>query len=174
MNNQNQENLKELFEKYLDAKQAQRYVEDVQKAEEILCENPALEPDDMLIANIKAEIAMRLPGRRTYVFEHIAYKALSIAAVVIFITGIGLRLFDSGAPEPGSVKYASIIPTAIWESDDIAASDADLVMFITEIEQIEDELLALQFGEDDGNGDSTITELEMELIEINNSDFWKG
>jgi len=32
---------------------------------------------------------------------------------------------------------------------------------------------ALQSGEDTANGDSTIAELEMELIEIN-SDFWKG
>ena len=166
--------MKELFEKFLDTKQAQKYIEDVQKAEEILREHPAPAPDDMLIANIKAEIAMRLPVRSTYLFKHIAYKALRIAAVVIFITAIGLRFFDNGARESGPVQYASIIPTAIWESDDIAASDADLVMFITEIEQIEDELLALQFGEDDGNGDSTITELEMELIEINNSDFWKG
>jgi hypothetical protein len=174
MNNQNQENLKELLEKFLDTKQAQKYVEDIQKAEEILCEHPAPEPNDMLIANIKAEIAMRLPVRKTYVFKHIVYKAFSIAAVFIFITAIGLRLFDNGAPEPGPVQYASIIPTAIWESDDIAADDADLVFFTTEIEQIEDELLALQLGKDDSNGDSTITELEMELIEINNSDFWNG
>jgi len=174
MNNQNQENLKELFEKYLDAKQAQRYVEDIQKAEEVLREHPAPEPDDMLIANIKAEIAMRLPVRKTYVFKHIVYKALRIAAVVIFITAIGLRLFYNGAREPGPVQYASIMPTVIWESDDITADDADLVNFITEIEQIEDEFLALQLGEEDGNGDSTIIELEMELIEINNSDFWKG
>jgi len=173
MNDQNQENLKELFEKFMDAKQAQKYVEDVQKAEEILREHPAPEPDDMLIANIKAEIAMRLPVRRTSVFKHIAYKALSIAAAVIFITAIGLRLFDNGAREPGPVQYASIIPTAIWESDDIAADDADLVIFTTEIEQIEEELLALQLGEGDGNGNSIITELEMEFIEINNSDFWK-
>jgi len=174
MNNQNQENLKELFEKFLDAKQAQKYVEDVQKAEEILRENPAPEPDDMLIANIKAEIALRLPVGKTYVFKHIAYKALSIAAAVIFITAIGLRLFDNGAREPGPVPYPSIIPTAIWESDDIAADDVDLLIFTTEIEQIEEELLALQLGEDDGNGNSTITELELEFIEINNSDFWKG
>jgi len=174
VNNQNQKNLKELFEKFLDTRQAQKYIEDVQKAEEILREHPAPEPDDMLIANIKAEIAMRLPVRRTYVFKHIAYKVLSIAAVVIFITVISLRLFDNGARESGPVQYASIIPTAIWESDDIAADDEDLVMFTTEIEQIEDELLTLQFGEDDGNGDSNITELEMEFIEINNSDFWKG
>jgi len=174
MNDENQENLKELFEKFLDAEQAESCVEDVQKAEQILREHPAPEPDDMLIANIKAEIAMRLPARRTGVFKQIAYKSVSVAAAVIFLTAIGLRLFEKGSDEPGPVVYASIIPTAIWESDDIAADDADLAIFTTEIEQIEDELLVLQFGEDDANGDSSVSELEIELIEINSSDFWKG
>jgi len=174
MNGRNDENLKELFEKFLDAEQAQKYVEDVQKAEEILRENPAPEPDDMLIANIKAEIAMRLPARKTYVFKHIAYKAVSIAAAVIFLTAIGLRLFEKDSSEHRPLQYASIIPTAIWESDDIATDDVDLAIFTTEIEQIEDELMALQLGEDSGNGESSVTELEIELIEINDSDFWKG
>lgn len=174
MNDGNRENLKELFEKFLDAEQAESCVEDVQKAEQILREHPAPEPDDMLIANIKAEIAMRLPAGRTYVFKQIAYKVVGVAAAVIILTAIGLRLFDKGNGEPGPVVYASIISTAIWESDDIAAVDANLAIFTVEIEQIENELLVLQLGEDDGNGDRSVTELEMELIQINNSDFWKG
>ena len=173
MNDGNRENLKELFEKFLDAEQAESCVEDVQKAEQILREHAAPEPDDMLIANIKAEVAMRLPAGRTGVFKQIVYKTVSVAAAVIFLTAIGLRLFDKDGVEPG-VQYAAIIPTAIWESDDIAAADANLVVFTVEIEQIEDEVLTLQLGDYDGNGDSSITELEMELIEINNSDFWKG
>jgi len=173
MNSQNEENLKELFEKFMDAEQAESSAEDVQKAEEILRKHPAPEPDAMLIANIKAEIAMRLPAKRAYVFKHIAYKVACAAAAVIFITAIGLRLFDKGGVEPNGVQYATIIPTAIWESDDIAADDADLVIFTAEIEQIEDEVLTLQLGEDDGNGDRSVSELEMELIQIN-SDFWKG
>lgn len=174
MNDGNREDLKELFAKFLDAEQAESCAEDVQKAEEILREHPAPEPDDMLIANIKAEIAMRLPAGRTYVFKQIAYKVVGIAAAVIILTAIGLRLLDKGGVESGPVVYASIIPTAIWESDDIAAADANLAIFTVEIEQIENELLALQLGENDGNGDRSVTELEMELIEINNSDFWKG
>jgi len=173
MNSRNEENLKELFEKFMDAEQAESCAEDVQKAEEILREHPAPEPDDMLIANIKAEIAMRLPARKAGVFKQIAYKAVSVAAAVIFLTAIGLRLFEKGGIEPGPVVYASLIPTAIWESDDIADDDADLVIFTVEIEQIEDEVLTLQLGEDDGNGDRSVSELEMELIQIN-SDFWKG
>ena len=34
-------------------------------------------------------------------------------------------------------------------------------------------MLALQLGENGGNGDIAVTELEMDLIETN-SDFWKG
>ncbi len=173
MNDGNRENLKDLFEKFLDAEQAESCAEDVQQAEEILRKHPAPEPDAMLIANIKAEIAMRLPAKRAYVFKNIAYKAACAAAAVMFITAIGLRLFDKGDVEPNGVQYATIIPTAIWESDDIAADDADLVFFTAEIEQIEDEVLILQLGDYDGNGDRSVSELEMELIQIN-SDFWKG
>ena len=172
MNSQNDENLKELFERFLSTEQAQSGVEDIQKGEQILREHPAPEPDNMLIANIKAEIAMRLPAKRTNVFSKIAFRAAYAAAAILVISAISLSLFDN-TPEPGPIQYASIIPTAVWESDDIAADDEDLAVFTAQIEQIEDEVRALQSGEDTGNGDSTIAELEMELIEIN-SDFWKG
>jgi len=70
-------------------------------------------------------------------------------------------------------RHTSIIPRAIWESDDIAADDVDLAILTSEIEQIEDEMLTLQLGESDGDSDTAITELEMELIETD-SYFWKG
>jgi len=173
MNDQNEENLKELVEKFFSVEQAERAVEDVQKAEQILREHPAPEPDDMLIANIKAEIAMRLPSRRADVFRRIAYKAAAVAAAVIIVAAIiSVSLFEKG-DRSEKVVYASIIPRAIWEGDDIATDDVDLAILTAEIEQIEDEVLALQWGENGGNGDTAVTELEMELIEID-SDFWKG
>lgn len=172
MNSQNDENLKELFEKFMSAEQAESGVEDIQKAEQILRDHPAPEPDSMLIANIKAEIAMRLPAKRTNTYTKIAYRAAYAAAAIMIITAISLSLFDNVPSETGRVQYASIIPTAIWESDDITTDDADLAIFTIEIEQIEDELRSLQLGEDISNGDSSLSELEMELVAINN-DFWK-
>lgn len=172
MNSQNDENLKELFERFLSAEQAESGVEDIQKGEQILREHPAPEPDDMLIANIKAEIAMRLPAKRTNVFTKIAYRFAYAAAAIMIISAVSLSLFDKDTRETGPVQYASIMPTAIWESDDITTDDAELAIFTIEIEQIEDELLALQSGEDIGDGDSSLSELEMELVAINN-DFWK-
>ena len=173
MEDRNQENLRELFEKFFDAEQAESCVKDIRRAEQIFREHPAPEPDDMLIANIKAKIAMRLPVARAHRFRRIIYEAVGAAAVILFIAAVGLQLFQKDTSKNGDVVYASLIPTAIWESNDIAADDEDLAVFTAQIEQIEDEVQALQSGEDTGNGDSTITELEMELIEIN-SDFWKG
>jgi hypothetical protein len=175
MNNRNDENLKELFERFLNSEQAESGVEDIQKAEQILREHPAPEPDDMLIANIKAEIAMRLPAKRTKIFTNTAYRFAYAAAAILIVSAISLSLFDNGArngPPKHGPQYASIIPTAVWESDDITTDDADLAIFTIEIEQIEDELRTLQLGESAGNGDSSISELEMELVAINN-DFWK-
>ena len=175
MENRNHENLRELFEKFFDAEQAESCVEDIQKAEQILREHPAPEPDDMLIANIKAEIAMRLPAVRAHRFKRMIYEVIGAAAAILIVAAVSLQLFQNPPPAgTGEVSYvASLIPTAIWESDDIAADDEDLVVFTAQIEQIEDEVTTLQSGEDTGNGDNTIAELEMELIEIN-SDFWKG
>ena len=172
MEDRNNENLRELFEKFFDAEQAESCVEDIQKAEQIFRDNPAPEPDDMLIANIKAEIAMRLQAVRAHRFRRIIYEVIGAAAAILIVAGVSLQLFEKDTPIV-KVNYASLIPTAIWESDDIAADDEDLADFTTQIEQIEDEVHVLQSGEDTGSGESTIAELEMELIAID-SDFWKG
>jgi len=174
MDDRNHENLRELFEKFFNAEQAESCVEDIQKAEQIFREHPAPEPDNMLIVNIKAEIAMRLQASRAHRIKRIIYEVVGAAAVILFVAAVGVQLFEKAPPPPGEVfNNASLIPTAIWIGHDITADDEDLAVFTAQIEQIEDEVMALQSGEDTGNGDSTLTELEMELIEIN-SDFWKG
>ena len=110
--------------------------------------------------------------RKAKVFRRMVYKAAVIAASVIFLASIGIKLFEKGG-ESERVTAASILPAAIWESDDISADDADLATLTAEIEQIESDVLALQLGENGTNGYEAAAELEMELIEINN-DFWKG
>ncbi len=174
MNGPNEENLKELFERFLNSKQARRAVEDVQKAEQILREHPAPKPDKELIADIKVKIARALPRRKVNAFRRIAYKIAAVAAALILITAISVKLFEKSSGESGKkIATTSTMPEIIWESDDTAANDANLATLTAEVEQIESEILALQLGENNGNGYKAVTELEMELIEIN-SDFWKG
>jgi len=173
MNAQNEENLKELFEKFVDTEQAETNAEDIREGERILREYPAPEPGGELIAEIKGEIARALLGRKADTFKRIAYKTAAIAAVFIILAGVSIRLFEKGGDGSEKLVTTSIIPTAIWESDDIAADDADMATLIAEIEQIESEALALRLAENGGDGYGDLSELEMEFVEIN-SDFWKG
>lgn len=174
MKNQNGENLNKLLEKFFDAEQARNYIEDARKVEQIFREHPAPEPDDMLIANIKAEIAMRLSARGARLSKRKLYEVAAIAAAIVLVTLTAVRLYDgSGSRTAQQVYSASFIPTVIWESQDIAADDENLAVFKTEIEQIEEEVLALESDEGSGESDTSITELEMELIEAS-GDFWKG
>ncbi len=171
MSDQEQENLKELVERFFEAGQVQDCLEDFQKAEQVLREHPAPRPDDMLISNIKAEIAMRLPARRAKIFRHRVWETASVAAAIAIMVFFGARLSQQPA-QPHSL-YASLLPTALWESNNLAADDADLAVFTAEIEQVRSEVLALESGEETADPDSAVTELEMELVEIS-SDFWKG
>ena len=167
MNGEDKENLKELFEKFLNPQQTRQAAEDVRQGEQILGQYPAPVPDKELADNIKAKISETLVRRKSTAFKYTAYKAAAVAAVLIVLTTISVKLFDK---EPA---VGVRIPSAIWESDDIAVDDAELAVLTAEIEQIESEIMALHLGENGGNGSGAITDLEMELVEIN-SDFWKG
>ncbi len=174
MDDRNQDNLKELFATFFDAEQTENCIEDFRKAEEILNEHPAPEPDDMLISNIKAVIAVSLARRKAKRFRRWLYEAAGIAAAIVILAAFGLQLFEKTDVQTGNGVYtASLIPTVVWESDDIATDDADLAVFTAEIEQIEYEVHTLQSGEEIRESEKSVIELEMELEEIN-TDFWKG
>jgi len=172
MNGRNEEDVKELFERFVNTGQAEEAEQDIRKGEQILREHPVSEPDSKLIADIKAEVGKAVLRRKAKVFRRMVYKSAVVAAAVIILAAIGIGLFEKGG-ESERVAAVSRIPAAIWESDDISADDADLATLTAEVEQIESDLLALQLGENGGNGYGAAAELEMELIEINN-DFWKG
>ncbi|MFZ0035257.1 MAG: hypothetical protein WAK60_09770 [Sedimentisphaerales bacterium] len=166
MNSEPEENLKDLFEKFLNSEQAEQAAEDVQKGEQILRSHSAPEPDGELITNIKTEIAASLLRKKDNAFRRIVYKTMAVAAGFILLAVIGVKLFEKGE-SPASDSTAQ---KAVWESESLA--DETLT---AEIEQIENDLFAAQLGENNGNGyeDVTELELEMELTEVN-SDFWKG
>lgn len=166
MNGETKENLRDLFEKFLDSEQA---VEDIQKGERILRESAAPEPDDELIADIKAEIAVRLLHKKENAF---VYKAAAIAAGFIILAIMTVKLFETEIVQPPKSVSNLIMPKAVWESERLADDGADSATLVADVEQVESDLLALQSDENGGNGEA-VTELEMELTEIN-SDFWKG
>ncbi len=171
MDEQNQENLKEYLKKFLGRQEAEQAAEDIQKAEQMLAEYPAPQPDAMLLASIKRRMTDALPYKRENNFSRVFYKTVSVAAVFILLTVISVMLFTNGRTE--RLTGGLVMSTAIWESEDISADDANLATLIAETEEIEGEMLALEMDENGGNDSGSLTELEMELEEIN-SDFWKG
>jgi hypothetical protein len=175
MNGETEENLRDLFAKFLNSEQAEQAVEDIQKGERILRGHTAPEPDGELITNIKAEIAASLLRKKENAFRRIAYKTAAIAAGFIILAIISVKLFETKIVQPERLAGGSIMPKAVWESERLADDNAESATLIAEVEQIESDLLAMQLGENGGNGHEAITELEMEteLMEIN-SDFWKG
>jgi len=96
MNGRNEENLKELFEKFLNSEQAERAADDIQKAEQILSEHPAPQPDDIVLADIKTEISGALVRSKVNVFRRRIYRTAAVAAAVIILAVISVKVFEKG------------------------------------------------------------------------------
>jgi len=172
MNEKNKENLKALFERFLDSADTGQVVEDVLRGERILRENPAPRPNGRLLTDIKAQIAAKLhPGRRRSFIMSTAFRAAAVAAAIMIAAAVTVVVVDI-AHQPRGVQIAIIEPS-IWQSSNIAEDDRDLAMLTAEVNQINAELLAFEPRETNGNGTGALAELEIELIEID-SDFWKG
>jgi hypothetical protein len=175
MNGETKENLKDLFEKFVSSEQAEQAVEDIRKGEQILRGHTAPEPDSELIADIKAGITASLLHKKENAFRRTIYKTAAVAAGFILLAIISIKLFETGKVPPESPISGSIMPKAVWESECLADDSADSATLVAEVEQIESDLIAMQLGENGGNGREAAAELELEteLAEIN-ADFWKG
>lgn len=169
MNDRNDENLRELLGEFMNPEQAQTHLEDIERGDEILCEHPAPEPDDMLIANIKAQIALHVLPHKKTAYKWIVYKVAAVAAVVIIFTAVWTNIFNQHRIPEHERLIARGLPTpTAFEWDHY-----DSTVFNTKLELIENDLQALKYGEEDQEDNSTMTELEYEVIEIA-GDFWKG
>jgi hypothetical protein len=169
MEDHTRENLTELLRRFMDDSAAQAVQADIEVAERILETYPAPAVSPATLSTIRAltiATAAR-KHRRTQVFR----GTVAVAAALILTVLIG-RHGPAPSSRPG-ISFASIIPTAIWESDDIAADDLDLVYFASEIRQIEAQMQAIDSEETEIHGDRALDDLQIELIAIE-TEFWKG
>jgi hypothetical protein len=170
MSNRDDENLKDLLGKFLEDKQAREAMDDINKGEQLLRENPAPEPDEGLIDDIKSQISRALLRQERGGYKRIIYKAAVVAAAVIIVVTVGVKVIDKGGIQE-EVRLSAApesVPESVWEN-----GDSELEILAAEVEQIEDEMLAWQVGEYGGVRTNGVTELEFEIEEID-SDFWKG
>ena len=171
MRSGNDDNLKGLFEAFMDSEQAQAAVEDVRAGDALLRRHPAPAPSVEVLLRIKARGAAELARRRRVrVWRKYGGEAIAAAAMLIILGGVGLQFFRNGTP-PTEIEYLS---KAIWETDSIVREDADLAYISTEIEQLEQQFkMVVAPGDEADTSASELYEMEMELIAME-TDFWKG
>ena len=128
-NNKNNENLKELFGKFLEPQQAEKAVQDIQQGESILTKYPAPVPDDGLIDNIKADIAYVISQRKIKASRKIPYKVAAIAAAIIIIAAISMKFQEQTDSKPVNIASETKIPAVIWEIFRAASMFARLSSF---------------------------------------------
>lgn len=169
-----EENLRELFENFVGAEQAEQAAEDIRRVDKMLEENPAPEPTEELRWQIKERICQSLEKRKAKRYWMPAYRAVAVAAVIIFVFMVSLELFKRpiDVSKPELISYAAAIPPEVWDGSNIIEDDAELAVLSAEIEQVEDEFLTVQLGQGYDNGKDNLTELELELMDID-SEFWE-
>lgn len=167
MRDRHRDDLQELLERLLGDAEAQAASEDVRAGEHMLELYAAPEPDAQTLARIRRQMMLtfRLGRRR----RRAIYRSLTAAAAILVVAMIAL--FGRGPAGPTAVAQAGIIPTAIWESDNVAADDLEIAYFNAEIQQIETQLRRLEAGDSDTDSDRLET-IEMELMQIDTV-FWK-
>jgi len=163
------EDLTELLARFMEDSEARIVQADIEAGDRILETYPAPGPTPATLSAIKALTVAAAVRRRPRV--RVFRAAVAAAAAVVLTVLIGQ--YDRNPTSRPGVSFASILPTAIWESHDLAADDLDLVYFTSEIHQIEAQMNAIEAGETEIRGSSAIDELEMELIAIE-TEFWKG
>ena len=168
MKNHGQDNLRALFERFMPPAEAEAAATEVRAADDMLQAYPAPEPDAETIIGIKLQLGTALSGRRKA--SHPVYRFVGAAAAVIAIAMLGY--FGRAPDRRPDVRHAALIPTVIWESDDISSDDMEIAYFASEIQQIEAQMQALQAGEGENAGVSALDDVEMELMRIN-TEFWK-
>lgn len=169
MSDYEHDNMKDLFESFVDPKRARKAVEDVHAADEIMRKHPAPEPGLELILKIKAQgIAQMQRRKRMHIWRKYAVEMLAAVAVLSIVASVGLKLFQNGTPK------IETFSAAIWETYDLKKDDPTLAQLGDGIEQIEQQFRAIQSTEEEtSNTYDEVSELEMELSELE-GEFWKG
>jgi hypothetical protein len=173
VNDKERENIEELLKKFFDAEKAKEASEDIEKGEQILRKNPAPEPDEEIILVVKSKAAGVILEKKAKNFRRTVYKTAAIAAAIIVITAVSVKMLEKEIASPEGVAPIAETTTTIQKTNDIFGDDAEIETLAAEVEQIQNELLALQLGSTNGNGENDIIEVEMNLMDIG-SDFWKG
>ena len=158
----------ELLAKFFSPDQAEQIKNDFVSADALFEKFPAPAPSQQRLADIKQKIAHRLENQNRISWTAVLLKTAAVAAIIVIASAVVLLNFNQKKLTQSTQNTQQ---TSVWQNTDTSISS-----FETEIEQFKNELLTINFGEENGtNGILTdrVEQLELETIETENT-FWKG
>ena len=142
MNNK-EENLRDLLRIFYSESEAAEVEDDILRGERILAENAAPQPEAAAVSNIKLRVSSELAARQRHSVG--VYVGAGLTAAAAVLVAVGLFLIQNEHPlQPVGGQVAS---EAVWEVEDFSTDDAEMAILAADIEAVEDEILALQLGE---------------------------
>lgn len=178
MSTKNEDDLNKLLGTFMDSDSAEMAAEDFRQADLLFEKYKSAEPDSKLLASIKANIGRELRHSKASIVKTTMLRFAAVAAVFLIAVSVWFVMNQNTTQQnltPAVVQVMNTTSTAnIWDSEDVTANDAQYETFEQEIEQIESEIVAIKCETESAiNGESELTEIEGDLIEIQ-SNFWKG
>jgi hypothetical protein len=158
MKRENNENVKELLAKFLNAEEVSKAVDDIAAGERILDANPAPMPSSALLADIK--LRMIAVVHRSHHWTRQLTKRIAAAAVIFLVLGTGITLLQRHSP--------SLTSESFWQNTMENSLDAQL----TQLDSAENDVPVITL-EANGNDMSAINDLTNDLNEIEGT-FWEG
>lgn len=168
---ENNENLNELLSRFLDERQTHEAAEDIRAGEKLLASFSAPACDQDVINSIKAQIEVHLEARKRQKLVRSMFYRVAVAAVIIVLAIAGVKFFPEPKREQATVNKVG--QGFIWDDEIGTGSDEQLTALTAQIDEIEASMLAIRLDENGTEGGMILTDLEMEMSEIN-GDFWKG
>jgi len=168
---ENNENLNELLSRFLDERQTHEAAEDIRAGEKLLASFSVPACDQAVINSIKEQIEVRLEARKRQKLASSMFYRVAVAAVIIVLAISGVKFFPEANREQATV--GKVGSGFIWDDEIGTGSDEQLTALTAQIDEIEASMLTIRLGENGVEGGMILTNLEMEMSEIN-GDFWKG
>ncbi len=165
----NNENIDELLSRFFDSSQMHEAAEDIRLGEGLLESFSAPLPAKAVTDGIKAQIEVHLRTlRRQRVVRSMFYRVAAVAAVLVVLTIAGTRYLTEPARKATNVANAAY--ASIWNDE---SDNEQLAVLTAQVSEIEADMLAIRLGDSGAESSSLLTDLEVEMTEIN-GDFWKG
>ena len=159
------ENLDGLLAKFYSASEAEQVKGDFLCADGAFEKFPAEKPAEQTIEEIKQKIAVKLSIQKHINWPRVILQTAAVVAVVIVAAVLTL-------PDKSTDNI-----TAKTQGRDIQlVSETYISLYEAEITQLNNELLTLNYGEENGTNGTLLDlteQVEVEIIETDNT-FWKG